>query len=123
MRAILIAALLLALATVSAPAATEKPTLLVVDSTPLTVRGAYFGARELVVVTVKREDRLLARRSVRTGATGRFSVTFTGTFIGTGADRCSFADTTTIVARSASGVAVAKAPVPKTLCPPPLGPR
>ena len=122
MRAILIAALLLALATVSAPAATQKPTLLVVDSTPLTVRGAYFGAREAVVVTVKREDRLLARRSVRTGAAGRFSVIFIETSVDTGAHRCSFGDMT-IVARSESGVAVAKAPVPKTLCPPPLATR
>ena len=122
MRAILIAALLLALGAVSAPAATQKPTLLVVDPSPLTVRGASFGAREVIVVTVKRENRLLARRSVRTGATGRFTVIFSDNVNGTGADRCSF-ESTTIVARSASGTAVVKAPVPKTLCPPPLGTR
>jgi hypothetical protein len=122
MRAILIAALLLAPGAVSAPAATQKPTLRVVDTSPLTVQGASFGARDLVVVTVKREDRVLARRSVRAGATGRFSVTLSDTVNGTGRDRCSF-ESTTIVARSASGTAVAKAPVPKTLCPPPLGTR
>jgi hypothetical protein len=93
----------------------------VVDRSPLTVRGAWFGAREVVVVTVKRENRVLARRSVRAGTTGRFSVTFSDTLNGTGADRCSF-ESTIIVARSASGTAVAKAPVPKLLCPPPLGP-
>ena len=117
MRAILIGALLFGLAA-SAPAATSKPTLLVVDTSPLTVRGASFGAREAVVVTVKREGRLLARRSVRTGAAGRFAVTFNDTAIGVG-HRCNGGDDTTIVARSASG-AVAKASLPQTLCPPPL---
>lgn len=122
MRAILIAALLLALGAVSAPAATQEPTLIVVDPSPLTVRGASFGARELVVITVQRENRLLARRSLRAGTTGRFSATFSDTVNVTGRDRCNL-ESTTIVARSASGTAVAKAPVPKTLCPPPLGPR
>jgi hypothetical protein len=122
MRAILIAALLLALGAVSAPAATQKPTLIVVDPSPLTVRGASFGARELVVVTVKQENRLIARRAVRASATGRFAVIFSDTVNVTERDRCTV-ESTTIMARSASGTAVAKAPVPKTLCPPPLGPR
>jgi hypothetical protein len=113
MRAVLLAALLLALAA-SASAAKQPPTIRVVETSPLTARGAAFPARRIVTVTVRQDGRLEARRSVRASRAGAFVVAFPGTSV----HRCG-GGTTTVTAVSSTG-AVAKAKLPQTLCPPPL---
>ena len=113
MRTALITAVLFVLAVPAlAPSATQKATLRVVDTHPLTVRGASFGPRKAVIVTVRQEDSVRARRSVRTSAVGRFAVAFTGPVV----HRCS--GDATITAVGASG-AVATVKLPQPLCPPP----
>lgn len=111
MRTLILTLFVLVLA-VPALGGTRQPTLRVVDTTPLTVRGSAFGAREKVVVTVREEGRTVARRSLRSGTAGGFVAAFTAIAV----HRCSWSDVI-ITARSARG-AVAKAKLPQPLCPP-----
>ncbi len=113
MRVIVVAVLLLVLAA-PAPAAKQQPSLRVVGTSPLTVRGAAFPARMAVVVTVRQDGLLQARRTVRSGSAGGFAVTFAGT----GVHPCD-GGAMSITAVSSSG-AVAKAKLPQAFCPPPL---
>ncbi len=96
-----------------ASSTTRAPTLRVVGASPLTVRGEAFAAREAVVVTVRQEGRMRARRSLRAGSRGGFAVAFAGAAV----HRCGGGATITAV--GATG-AVAKAKLPQTACPPPL---
>jgi hypothetical protein len=112
MRATIVAVLMLVLAPPGL-AGKRPPTLRVVDTSPLTVRGAAFPARDAVVVRVREDGRTLARRSVRASTTGAFAMTF-GVAAG---HRCG--GETIITAVSVSG-AVAKTKLPQPACPPPL---
>jgi hypothetical protein len=98
----------------SAAAGTRQPSLRLVDADPVTVQGARFGSSQPVRVTVLRDDRAIARRTVRTGAAGGFVARFAAVAV----HRCN-GGVVEITARSASGrFAVAK--VPQPLCPMPL---
>ena len=114
MRAVLLAAALLLAPAAQTHAAKRSPSVRVVDTSPLTVRGADFRARERVVVTLRRDRLALATRSLRTGATGGFVVSFAAVTL----HRCDGGATITAV--SASG-ATAKTRLPQPACPPSLG--
>lgn len=111
-----ISALLAGLALAAAAGAgTTKATLRVVDTTPLTIRGAGFHAEQSVRVSVTQAGRLLLRRSVRSGRLGGF----TAVLATPAAHRCG--GDIAITARDASGrLALAKLPRPD--CPLPLAP-
>src|SRR5688500_2823065 len=109
MRPVLITVLMLALVA-PAQAAKASPSLRLVDTSPLTVRGVAFGPRQAVVVTVRQDGLVRARRTVRASATGGFAVSFAATSI----HRCSGAATITAVN---SAGAVAKLRLAQPLCP------
>jgi hypothetical protein len=79
MRGVAASAVLAALSIVGSVGASEpaKPTISVVDRTPIVLRGAGFGARERVLVILRAE---LLRATQRATATtgGRFLVRFDG---------------------------------------------
>jgi hypothetical protein len=115
MRTLIAVLVLAAVAAASASAALRPPSLRVVDRNPVVVQGLRFGSSQPVRVTVLREGRTLARRTVRTGAGGGFVARFAAL----ASHRCDGG--LQITARSASGrFAVAK--VPQALCPMPLRP-
>lgn len=70
-------AVVVALLAVVAPAAAATARLRLVDPTPVTLRGANFGAGERVTVRVTLGDDS-AKRFVRANAAGRFLVRFPG---------------------------------------------
>jgi hypothetical protein len=96
---------------VAAPAATPraKPSLRVVDTSPLAVRGAAFHVRERVRVQVS--GSATALRIVRASAVGTFTATFPAVFV----DRCS--DSLAVVAVGTSGARASVKLVPIE-CPP-----
>ena len=98
----LLAVCVCAIAFVTGAQAASVPRLTLVDRSPLVVAGIGFGARELVVVTV-RAPSLVVNRTVRVSESGRFRTSVAGLSL-TGRLRC--AHGLTIVARSQRGALV-----------------
>jgi hypothetical protein len=99
--------------TTTASAGTRQPSLRLVDDDPLTVQGARFASSEPVRITVSKDGRAIARRTVRAGAGGGFVARFATVTL----HRCDggFA----ITARGGGG-RFAAAKVPQADCPPSL---
>jgi hypothetical protein len=92
-----------------ATSATTAPSLRLVDSSPLTVRGVAFKAHERVRVTAYLESGTL-QAALRAGPRGGFTVTFEEIAV-----RCGF----TVQAVGAGG-SRASLKLPQPACPPPL---
>ena len=75
MRAVLAALVAFVLSAALAAGATTRPSLRVVDGSPLVVRGTGFAAGERVVVTVAARGTVRTRR-LAAGAAGAFTVRF-----------------------------------------------
>jgi hypothetical protein len=103
-------ALLLGAAGHAASEATKAPTLRLTKLAPVQVVGSGFAARERVSVTATLFDET-ARKTVRAGQRGGFSVAFDGL----AADRCT--PELTVRAFGARG-SRASAKLPQLLCPP-----
>lgn len=113
MRTVTLIAVLLAVAA-TASAGTRQPSLRLVDDAPLTVQGARFGSSETVRITVARNGRSIARRTVRSGPAGGFVARFAAVTL----HRCD-GGVVAITARGAGG-RFAAAKLPQADCPMPL---
>lgn len=111
MRGVVLCAAVLAAVVVAggASSGTATPSLRLVDSSPLTVKGVAFKARERVRVTATLESGTL-RAVVRASRRGVFTVTFEEIAV-----RCGF----TVRAVGAGG-SRASLKLPQPACPPPL---
>jgi hypothetical protein len=95
-------------------ASTRTATLRLADTTPVTVAGARFLARESVVVRATLNGERLTRRT-RASAAGRFTTTFTGHDVN---DRCN--SDLRVTATGARGSEAVLKVGPQPQCPPRL---
>jgi hypothetical protein len=91
-----------------------RPTLRLVDSTPIVLRGSHFRAHERVLVRLTVSE-LERARNVRANAAGSFTVTYASVSF----DRCSADFSAVATGRSGSRASVKLA---QLACPPPLSP-